>query len=131
MPGAQRNCPARSHFSFITGFSSPGNSAAVYGGQLVRVETLNSPNGNFPLYLATNFLIRFLFAGFLTGISRFRLIQPRKSYLITKAISFSSKCNRLIFVQDFLFPSLIICAMYLCLFCTNRTIPVARVHEIS
>jgi len=57
--GLKRNSPARSHFSFITCFSSLGNSAAAYGYQLVRVETLDSPNGNFPLYLATDFLIRF------------------------------------------------------------------------
>jgi len=82
MPGTQRDCPTRSHFSFITGFSSPGNSTAAYGYQLVRVETLDSPIGNFPLYLATDFLIRFLFAGVMTGISRFKLIQPRKSYIV-------------------------------------------------
>jgi hypothetical protein len=82
--GLKRNRPARSHFSFITGFSSLGNSAAAYGYQLVRVETLDSPNGNFLLYLATDFLIRFLFAGVMTGVSRFRLIQPRKSYVILK-----------------------------------------------
>ena len=73
MPGTQRNSPARSHFSFITGFSSLGNSSAAYEYQLVRVETLDSPNGNFPLYLATDVLIRFLFAGVMTCVSQLRL----------------------------------------------------------
>jgi hypothetical protein len=54
--------PTRSDFSFITGFSSLGNSVASYGHHLVCVETLDSPNGIFPLYLSPDILIRFLFA---------------------------------------------------------------------